>query len=343
MFKFFLIFLIKFFLIINFVFCADLKKGLDAANNKDYETAFNEWLPLAKEGDAWAQYNIGQMYRQGHGLESNSEIAFEWYLKAAKQGLGIAQFAVAASYSNADGVAKDYNEAFKWFNLSARQQNYSAQYQLGRIYYYGAGKEKNNILSHMWVNIASFNGSNDAKDFLISLSEKLDPSDKIIAREMARDCIRSFYINCDNRYSEIEQKDLKNDVKILKNFNSKEIKISKKLELSENVEEIEDNIEKKNKSLSIIKRYKVVASSLSVRSCGSESCGRLRVIPKNYVLKVSEIENNWARISRYYDALCFNGFSPLIERGNKECISKNGITSNKLSEWVSLKYLKLLE
>lgn len=343
---------------LNISFGADLKKGLEAAKNKDYETAYLEWLPLAKEGDPWAQYNIGQMYRQGHGLEKNSEMAFEWYLKAANQGLGIAQFAVGASYSNADGISRDYQEAFEWFNLAAKQQNYSAQYQIGRIYYYGVGREKDIILSHMWLNIASFNGSEEAKNFLIPVSDKLDKNELMVAREMARECVRNFYINCEINSLKIENEKEKN-ILDTNQFNSDEVKISKEHELSDigidkkekkdkklssnqNVKEENTKIEEKIKNNTIQnKPFKVIVSSLSVRSCPSKSCGRLRVIPKNYKLIVSEIKNNWARISRYYEALCNDGASPLIERGNKKCVPENGIKSNKLSEWVYLDYIKM--
>ena len=60
-------------------------------------------------------------------------------------------------------------------------------------------------------------------------------------------------------------------------------------------------------------------------------------------MTVLEVKNNWARISRYYDALCKKGFSPLIERGNKKCLAENGIISNKLSEWVYLDFIKVIK
>ena len=42
-------------------YSADFNKGLTAAQNGDYATAMKEWKPLAKEGDAVAQYNLGLM------------------------------------------------------------------------------------------------------------------------------------------------------------------------------------------------------------------------------------------------------------------------------------------
>ena len=42
-------------------YSANFNKGLTAAQNGDYATAMKEWKPLAKEGDAVAQYNLGLM------------------------------------------------------------------------------------------------------------------------------------------------------------------------------------------------------------------------------------------------------------------------------------------
>jgi uncharacterized protein len=43
-------------------FSADVQKGLTAYKSGDYATALREWEPLAKQGNASAQYNLGLMY-----------------------------------------------------------------------------------------------------------------------------------------------------------------------------------------------------------------------------------------------------------------------------------------
>ena len=49
-------------------YSADFNKGLDAYNDGDYATALKEWKPLAEEGNADAQYNLGVMYKNGWGV-----------------------------------------------------------------------------------------------------------------------------------------------------------------------------------------------------------------------------------------------------------------------------------
>jgi TPR repeat protein len=47
---------------------ADFHKGLTAHKSGDYATALREWEPLAEQGDADAQNNLGLMYAQGKGV-----------------------------------------------------------------------------------------------------------------------------------------------------------------------------------------------------------------------------------------------------------------------------------
>ena len=54
---------------------ADFNKGLDAAKRGDFATALRELEPLAKQGDADAQYNLGLMYYHGKGVRQDYKIA----------------------------------------------------------------------------------------------------------------------------------------------------------------------------------------------------------------------------------------------------------------------------
>ena len=46
---------------------ADFNKGVAAAQSGDFATALREWTPLAKQGDADAQFSLGVMYEKGRG------------------------------------------------------------------------------------------------------------------------------------------------------------------------------------------------------------------------------------------------------------------------------------
>ena len=66
------------------------KRGYEAYQQSDYATALREWKPLAEQGDAAAQTNLGNMYAIGRGVTLDAAEAVRWYRKAAEQGLASA-------------------------------------------------------------------------------------------------------------------------------------------------------------------------------------------------------------------------------------------------------------
>jgi TPR repeat protein len=98
---------------------ADFATGLAAYNNGDYVTAANEWRPLADQGVAAAQFNLGLMYYDGHGVPQDFARAVVWFSKAAEQDYAKAQYDLGAMYGIGKGVKRDYVQAYKWLNLCA--------------------------------------------------------------------------------------------------------------------------------------------------------------------------------------------------------------------------------
>ena len=70
---------------------ADYQKGLGAYNRGEYATTLGEWKPLAKQGNAGAQFRLGDMYHQGEGVPQNHKTAVKWYRLAVEQGEADAQ------------------------------------------------------------------------------------------------------------------------------------------------------------------------------------------------------------------------------------------------------------
>ena len=63
----------------------NFQKGLDAADRGDFAVALKEWQPLAEQGDAVAQHNLGVLYRNGQGVPQDYAEALKWYRQAAEQ------------------------------------------------------------------------------------------------------------------------------------------------------------------------------------------------------------------------------------------------------------------
>ena len=61
---------------------ADFEAGLGAYNRGDYERALREFRPLAEQGVAPAQTNLGVMYYFGLGVPEDYTKAIWWYRKA---------------------------------------------------------------------------------------------------------------------------------------------------------------------------------------------------------------------------------------------------------------------
>jgi uncharacterized protein len=89
-----------------------------AYESQDYATALRLWQPLAAQGLATTQYDLGFMYSQGKGVPQDYAEAVKLYRKAAEQGLASAQGSLGTMYFNGTGVPQDYVQAHKWFNLA---------------------------------------------------------------------------------------------------------------------------------------------------------------------------------------------------------------------------------
>ena len=95
-----------------------LEDGLSALKREDYATALRLWRPLADQGNAYAQDNLGEMYAPGQGVPQDYSQAIKWYRLAADQGYAVAQYHLGQMYFSA-GVPQDHVQAHKWFNLAA--------------------------------------------------------------------------------------------------------------------------------------------------------------------------------------------------------------------------------
>jgi uncharacterized protein len=56
----------------------DYDAGRATFDREDYTTALREWLPLAVDGDADTQNNIGLMYDLGQGVSQDKTEADRW-------------------------------------------------------------------------------------------------------------------------------------------------------------------------------------------------------------------------------------------------------------------------
>lgn len=93
----------------------DYNDGLLAAVAGDYATAVAKWQPLARQGDALAQFNLALMYHSGAGVAADEAQAVNWYQKSAANGSVKAQEFLAAAYREGwFGLPRDAQKADYW-------------------------------------------------------------------------------------------------------------------------------------------------------------------------------------------------------------------------------------
>jgi TPR repeat protein len=129
------------------------QKGIRHYKPDDVVAAVRELKPLAEQGDADAQFNLGSLYYQG------------W------------------------GVPQDYKEAVKWLRKAAEQNHIFAQTSLGTVYYDGVQGviEKDYPQSLMWFIFAAAQGDREAMEFRDSMADRMTPSQIVEAQKLARE------------------------------------------------------------------------------------------------------------------------------------------------------------
>jgi TPR repeat protein len=92
-----------------------------AYSRQEYAEALPLCRPLAEQGNAKVQTNLGVMYEYGQGAAQDYAEAVKWYRKAADQGFTPAQYNLGLMYAQGLGVAQDKSFAHMWLSLAAAQ------------------------------------------------------------------------------------------------------------------------------------------------------------------------------------------------------------------------------
>lgn len=83
----------------------------------------NQLQTLAGQGDANAQWMLGQALLTGSLGTTDENEAVRWFRLAANQGHALAQRDLGMLYEQGQGVTPDRLEAFFWYSLASRQDS----------------------------------------------------------------------------------------------------------------------------------------------------------------------------------------------------------------------------
>ncbi len=147
---------------------AGSRLGAEAWSVGDIAKAYKIWKPLAEQGDAGAQNNLGHLYlgtAQGVVPQDFAK-ALKWYSKAAEQWHASAYYSIGMLHLLGIGVSRDNAKAVKWIRKSAEQGYDYAQYFLGDMYAKGWLVPQDDTEAIKWMRKAAIQGNLDAQRYL---------------------------------------------------------------------------------------------------------------------------------------------------------------------------------
>lgn len=127
----------------------------------------------AKQGNAAAQYRLGNFYFEGIDIPQNHAKAVKWYRRAAEQGHANAQINLGYCYANGKGISKNEVKAAKWYMKAAKQGDAAAQEILSHCSDNGEGITKDELKNVKWFRKATEQKIGETKELQAQNEEKL--------------------------------------------------------------------------------------------------------------------------------------------------------------------------
>ena len=164
----------------NAAVAGPLEDGIAAYNKGDVKTALKLWLPLADQGNADAQVNLGVLYANGEGVPQSYDEALKWYHKAAEQSDVYALNNLGLMYMRGQGVAASDRTAVTFYRQAAERNFAPAQFNLATMYAQGRGTDLDKAEAYKWLTLAMAayqpeddDKRGDAEDFLDHLIKSM--------------------------------------------------------------------------------------------------------------------------------------------------------------------------
>lgn len=142
----------------------DALKALEAGSSpKAVETLTR----LANEGNARAQFRLGDLYYHGNGVAEDEAMAIYWWKKSAASGNAEAMYQIAHAYlfgiTAAKSVPDPDREAALWYFQAASAGHAEAAYTLGLLFLAGKGVVEDRNEAIRWFRNAAAKGHAEAR------------------------------------------------------------------------------------------------------------------------------------------------------------------------------------
>lgn len=126
---------------INFSYFSDSNSSNEKQKKNDVldERQLSIITKLAEQGDAEAQFKLGEYYLDDNNEFGDEKMAYDFFLKAANNGHIESMFQTGLAHANGWATDSSENEAFKWFTKAADLGHAHSICWVGHCYLNGIG------------------------------------------------------------------------------------------------------------------------------------------------------------------------------------------------------------
>ena len=149
-----------------------ISKRVVKADEKRNEMSFEDTLRDAQNGDAIAQFALGNMYFVGKVVPRERDEAKKWLTKAANQNHIDAQFELSKMYL----YEEDDKNALEWTQRAAAQGHPDAQYAMSVVYSGGVVIPQDFVQALMWCILSADQGHKEAAVDLDLIAKNMTPA-----------------------------------------------------------------------------------------------------------------------------------------------------------------------
>lgn len=146
--------------------------------------ALTLFKPLAKKGNAQADYWLADIYGHGVGTAQDESKAIVYLKKAAAKGYVPAEARLGRLYAIGDRTVQDFAKANTWLSKAAMKGNAAAERRLGKLYEQGLGVKRDPVAAYAWYENAVLRGDIPAERLRNHLVAQLPPA--ILAKAETR-------------------------------------------------------------------------------------------------------------------------------------------------------------
>ena len=129
---------------------------------------------LADRGYEFAQFDLGELYKEGVEVSKDLMAAFDLFEKASSKIHPFAMYELGLMYYDGEPIPADLEKAFKWISEAAKRQVSDAAFTLGWMYESGSGCEIDLVKAYTWYLV--YSDSNIEED-LVRVASALSPAE----------------------------------------------------------------------------------------------------------------------------------------------------------------------